>query len=86
MKRESILRKLSALDFMTVDLQLFLDTHPNDNDAINIYNKICHEADKVRMEYENNYGPLCSYRSVSADGWKWIDNPWPWESQFNTDF
>lgn len=28
--RNELLKQLTALDFMAVDLQLYLDTHPND--------------------------------------------------------
>ena len=32
------------------------------------------------QQYEAQYGPLCSFRSYAGGQWKWIDNPWPWNS------
>ena len=65
MERDEVLKKLTALDFMAVDMALYLDTHPYDKEGIAIYNEILKEADSVRAIYEENFGPLCSYRSMS---------------------
>lgn len=80
MNRDVLLSQLAALDFMAVDLSLYLNTHPNNKVIINKYNSVIKEADMLRAEYEKLYGPLCSYRSPSPDNnWAWIDNPWPWD-------
>ncbi len=82
--REALLKKISILDFMAVDLHLFLDTHPNDKEVIEKYNNIIQEADSLRYEFEEMYGPLCSFRSISSENeFKWIDCPWPWQKDFN---
>lgn len=84
MERDEILSRLTALDFMALDMALFLDINPENKDAIAIYNEVLKEADKVRAIYEDKFGPLCSYRSASnSDMFKWIDNPWPWQECFN---
>ena len=83
-EREALLKKLSILDFIAVDLHLFLDTHPNDEEFIEKYNNIIQEADSLRYEFEEMYGPLCSFRSMSPDcEFKWINCPWPWKRDFN---
>ncbi len=85
MNREELLQKLSELDFIAVDLALFLNTHPNDSDAIQAYNQVITAADAVRMKYEEAYGPLCSFRSYAMDTeeWQWKNNPWPWQTDAN---
>ena len=47
MDNEMILTKLMELDFMAVDLGLFLDTHPENEEAIAEYNKIVKAADAL---------------------------------------
>ena len=69
MNQEELLKSLMELDFIAVDLGLFLNTHPDDNDAIAAYNQVITAADTVRMKYEETFGPLCSFRSY-ASGWK----------------
>ena len=85
MDRDTLLEKLTAMDFMAVDIALFLNTHPEREDAIKLYNQTIMMADSLREEYEKNYGPLCSFRSYAENErfWSWIDNPWPWQNDFN---
>ena len=84
MDRENLLKRLTMLDFMAVDMQLFLDTHPDDTNAIAKYNSIIREADNLRAQYEKSVGPLFSFRSYSpTENFLWVDNPWPWENKFN---
>jgi len=82
--RDDLLYKLTALDFMLVDLALFLNTHPDEREAVDEYNKVVNEADRIRAVYENHFGPLCSYRSKNqAPTWIWSDDPWPWSTEGN---
>jgi spore coat protein JB len=67
------------LDFMATDLQLFLDTHPEDMEALEMYNKVVSNADKCRCYYENTFGPICSFRSLGRHSWDWDAEPWPWQ-------
>lgn len=83
MNKEEMLRELTALDFYTVDLQLYLNTHPNDREALAKYNAVAERANALRQEYEKMFGPLSSFRSTSKYPWQWIDDPWPWQYQFN---
>lgn len=83
MDRNALLKQLSALDFYAVDLHLFLNTHPNDREALAKYNEVVSEADVLRREYEKIYGPLTSYRVASKYPWQWVNDPWPWQNEFN---
>ena len=65
MNRDCMLKRLTVLDFLAVDLQLYLDSHPDDENAITKYNSVVDEADGLREQYENLYGPLFSFRSYS---------------------
>ncbi|GFI62104.1 hypothetical protein IMSAG049_01277 [Clostridiales bacterium] len=85
MNRDELLKSLMELDFMAVDLGLFLDTHPDNIAAIEEYDRITAAADAVRAQYEAQYGQLCSFRSYANGQWSWIDNPWPWTSCANPD-
>ena len=68
MNQEELLKSLMELDFIAVDLGLFLNTHPDDSDAIAAYNQVITAADTVRMKYEETFGPLCSFRSRQYTG------------------
>ncbi|MCL1901771.1 MAG: spore coat protein CotJB [Firmicutes bacterium] len=76
---QELLHKIQQTEFATLDMQLFLDTHPFDKEAIKTYNVFIFEAKKLREEYEKNYGPLFSYITKSNENnFSWIDG-WPWE-------
>lgn len=83
MERNELLKQITILDFMAVDLQLFLNTHPNDREALQKYNEVINHADKLRCTYEKIAGPLCSYRSYGQDNWPWENEPWPWCEDYN---
>ena len=85
MDREKLLKALMELDFIAVDLGLYLNTHPNDQEAMQTYNQVITAADAVRMKYEEAYGPMCSFRSYAADtqDWQWRNKPWPWQKDAN---
>lgn len=84
MNKEEIIRRLTILDFLAVDLQLYLNIHYDDKEAIEKYNSVVKEADSLRALYEKCYGPIYSFRSESnSNEFTWIDNPWPWENSFN---
>ncbi|KXL51918.1 CotJB protein [Anaerotignum neopropionicum] len=85
MTQDNMLTKLMELDFISLDLGLFLNTHPDNAEAIDSYNQVITAADALRLKFEDAYGPLCSFRSYAADTsqWQWKDNPWPWQKIAN---
>ena len=60
-------------------LQLYLNTHPFDEEALALYQDTADEAMDVREEYESKYGPLTANVAATECEWLWINNPWPWE-------
>ena len=86
MNKDNLLERLTVLDFLATDLALYLNTHPNDNEAIERYNAVISEADNLRYLYEENVGPLYSFRSPSDNKYfGWINEPWPQDYCFNFD-
>jgi spore coat protein JB len=75
-----LLEKLQAVDFALVDLTLYLDTHPNDYQAIQQFNQLAQQRKQLKKQYEAAYGPLLQYgHSYSNYPWNWNDTPWPWQ-------
>jgi spore coat protein JB len=78
MNREKLLREVMAADFTVIDLNLYLDTHPNNQRAISIYNASVQRAKMLRANYERMYGPLTPM-FFSKCPFNWINEPWPWQ-------
>ncbi|RSD26467.1 spore coat protein CotJB [Mesobacillus subterraneus] len=74
------MEQLQAVDFVLVELTLYLDTHPDDYEAINQFNQFAKERKRLKKVIESTYGPLQQYgNSYSGYPWNWNDGPWPWQ-------
>lgn len=78
-EREILLKKLSAYAFAAYDWNLYLDTHPEDSGAIEMFRKMTDKAKALCKEFEEKYGPLTAENTPSGEAWSWINNPWPWD-------
>ncbi|MCZ8494960.1 MULTISPECIES: spore coat protein CotJB [Priestia] len=74
------LEEIQAVDFALVELTLYLDTHPNDQQAMQQFNEYTQQAMQLKRTFETKYGPLQQYGNSYADGkWSWGTSPWPWQ-------
>ena len=81
--RLDMLKRVMELEFTAIDLNLFLDTHPNDQKALAYYDKILMELRETKREYEKRYGPLTVFGVTPGKNyWQWVEEPWPWEIQY----
>lgn len=75
-----LLHELQAVDFVLVELNLYLDTHPWDTNAIQQFNHCAENRRRIAQLYESKYGPLMNFgHSFSGSPWQWNDPPWPWQ-------
>jgi len=77
----SMLMKVQEMEFVALELNLYLDTHPCDKDALNDFNCSAQMVKKHMQDYENIYGPLLNFGKggYAKETWQWADSPWPWE-------
>ena len=81
-QKKELLWQMTSEQFAAFDLQLYLDTHPDDPYALEMFNKHRKAGMRKAQEYESLYGPLSS-DSESGDSWLWCNDPWPWEREAN---
>lgn len=79
-ERTMMLKKIQAYCFAAYDWNLYLDTHPDDKNAIKMYHKMTERAETLKAEFQSKYGPLSANSSKNMDRWDWLDDPWPWEN------
>ena len=83
-EREALLNQWQQYNFATIDLKLYLDTHPNDTNTLKLYNKYNNILKEITEKYEKQYGPLTSNGvNSNSNTWTWIKSPWPWEGDAN---
>jgi len=78
--KQMLLDKLRAYEFTALELNLYLNSHPDDKKALADYNSAARQVMAFRNEYERLYGPLMNFGfGYSQYPWQWINEPWPWE-------
>lgn len=81
--RETVMKALYEISFFLNDLTLYLDTHPDDQDAIGLYNQFNADRKKLMQRMEVDFYPLTANCIVDARGnedhFSWTDGPLPWE-------
>lgn len=72
------MKELMALGFAVQELGLYLDTHRDDPEALQMFQKYNKLYSEGVAEYERRYGPLQMTGSGSPS-FDWVDDPWPWD-------
>ncbi|MFJ8264183.1 spore coat protein CotJB [Rummeliibacillus sp. NPDC094406] len=76
----TMLEEIQANDFVILELNLYLDTHPHDYAAIQQFNEASLKSMEMKIEFEKQFGPLMHFgKSFSGYPWNWKDTPWPWQ-------
>jgi len=76
-----MLKELMEISFCLLDINLFLDTHPNDEKALRLHNTFALQYQELEKQYSIEYGPIKS-TSLSKYPWEYINEPWPWEIDY----
>ncbi|MCL2034903.1 MAG: spore coat protein CotJB [Oscillospiraceae bacterium] len=79
--RMILLKRVQVCDFALNDAALFLDTHPEDKDALDFYKKHLRLREEAAKEYTSKYGPITKADYDGGPRWTWIDGPWPWQNE-----
>lgn len=66
-----------------IEAGLYLDGHPDCRRALEYFRRQRELYMKYAAEYEAAYGPLTIASQTDCDAWKWVQGPWPWESEAN---
>ncbi|MGM7721812.1 spore coat protein CotJB [Metabacillus sp. Hm71] len=75
-----LLEEIQAIDFVLVELTLYLDTHPNDMQALQQFNQCALKSKQLKQVFESKFGMLQGFGNSFADAnWSWGTAPWPWQ-------
>ena len=75
--------ELQMLGFAINELALYLDTHRDDEEALELYRQYQDLYHKGMMTYGKEYGPLNHSFPGQGKSYSWLDDPWPWEYAAN---
>ena len=79
--KKMLLKRLKALQFAKPELVLFLDTHPQNHQAMSLLEEYRRRYRDTLAAYEAKYGKLVITvdDAEPCQSWAWINDPWPWE-------
>ncbi|SFD13450.1 spore coat protein CotJB [Clostridium uliginosum] len=81
MYSDDLLDSIRIYQFCAVELNLFLDNFPDNENAKDDYKTVSGKLTCLINEYEENYGPLTSFgSSFIEDPRAWTEQAWPWEN------
>lgn len=75
--------EIQALQFAVQELALYLDTHRDDSEALELYRTYQKMLHHCKMEYQKKRGPLTHQHISECQDYDWICDPWPWEYSAN---
>lgn len=79
-EKNRLLEEINVLDFVLVELVLFLDTHPENQEAMNYFDYYNQMKKEKMKEYGKLYGPLTLDQARGGTNeFLWTIQPWPWE-------
>ena len=75
-----LLKEIQLVEFTVIEANLYLDTHPDDQEALRYYQSAKQRLESKTADYEAKYGRI----AAGEDGrmrWAWVDEPWPWQME-----
>lgn len=83
-KQRLCLKRIRICDFVLYELALFLDTHPDCCEALELFHKYYEMRTNAVEEYTRQFGPLVMHDAHNnTQKWCWLKGPWPWEREAN---
>ena len=80
MSEDALLLYIQRLDFVRVELELYLDAYPESQSALRYYRETIAKLRGAREEYESKYAPLTA-SFARGDSWLWTRGKWPWQKE-----
>lgn len=77
--------RVQTYGFALDEAILFLDTHPNDESAMNYYHETLKLYNMAVRDYVTNFGPLEATHVHGGKKWTWATDNLPWEAEHNVE-
>lgn len=71
--------ELMALDFVIKEMNLYLDTHPEDHEAFRYLKEVLKLYAEGKRVYTEKCGPIRFSDVAYSESFNWLDGPWPWQ-------
>lgn len=75
------MQSIYELGFVLIETMLFLDTHPDNQEAIDYYMDMKDKYREALERFADFYGPINMTNMSSENYWMWVATPMPWEME-----
>ena len=77
----ALMKRIDEASFAMDDVILYLDTHPDDEDALAFFREKLKMRQEALETYSRNFGPLTidTANDNMSRSFEWVQQPWPWE-------
>lgn len=76
--QKKLLDYINAVSFALVDTTLYLDTHPDDREALEQFRQFQNARNKAVKEYSQYFEALVLDAAEIQDEFTWAVKSWPW--------
>ena len=81
-ERDQLLQQICEVSFALHDLTLYLDTHPQEQEALKAYSEKNRERKELKKKFAEKFYPLtrdCMAECSGCEAFCWQEAPCPWE-------
>jgi spore coat protein JB len=79
-ERERLMKEVMEYAFAAHEWNLYLDTHPKDRMALELFRRMVDKAQELKKAYVEKFGPITAWDADDTQEWTWISEPWPWNN------
>lgn len=79
--KKSIMANIYQIGFVLVETMLYLDTHPDDAEALAYFGEMREKYKMATEKYVEMFGPLQFTDVKNENYWTWVATPMPWEME-----
>ncbi len=76
---QALCNRIGEVRFALVELQLYLDTHPEDLEARDDFNSYAKTLERLCGEYAETCDPLENFGNSPHEAGSWVYQKWPWQ-------
>ena len=80
MSCDQMFTRICELEFALTDLNLYLDTHPDNKEALDMFTKLSATLKSLKYDYSVKCKALCVHDVPNAVPFQWASNKWPWQA------
>lgn len=78
--RNRAMEEINKISFAIDELRLYLDTHPNCTEALEMIREYMRQRHDMMMNFTEKYGSIEAYGINDGDKWLWNAGYMPWEN------